>query len=79
MKTKSFVPAVVALTLLLLASSSMAATILDSLGETAAAAAADRTNMINPDTKYVNVQTSHKFDVGGKKFTWDYYGIHMAF
>jgi hypothetical protein len=78
MKTKSFIPAVVALTLLLSASSSMAATILDSLGETAAAAA-DRTNMINPDTKYVNVQTSHKFDVGGKKFTWDYYGIHMAF
>jgi hypothetical protein len=79
MKTKSFIPAVVALTLFLSASSSMAATILDSFGETTAAAAADRTNTINPDTKYVNGQTGYKFDVGGKTFTWDYYGIHMPF
>lgn len=83
MKTKSFIRAVVeliiALTLSVSALSSTAATILDSLGETAAAAKADRTNTINPDTRYANVQAGHKSGAAGKRFTWDYYGIHMAF
>jgi hypothetical protein len=50
------IPAVVALTLSLPALSSMAATNLNPLNETAPATAANRTMTISPDTGYVNVQ-----------------------
>jgi hypothetical protein len=51
------IPAVVALTLSLPALSSMAATNLNPLNETAPATAANRTMTISPDTRYVNVHS----------------------
>jgi hypothetical protein len=76
MKTKSLVPAVVALALSVSALSSMAATPDELLGETASATAANRTITITPDTKYVNVQGGQtvRFNVGEKTFTWDFDG-----
>jgi hypothetical protein len=73
---KTIIPAVVALALSLSALSSMAATPVSLLGETAPATAANRTITITPDTKYVNVQGGQivKFDVGGQTFTWDFDG-----
>jgi hypothetical protein len=57
MKMKSFIPAVVALTLSVSALSSMAATPDELLGDPVPAAApAERTIAITPDTKYVNVE-----------------------
>jgi hypothetical protein len=50
------IPAVVALALSVSALSSVAATNLNPLNETAPAAAANRTMTISPDTGYVNVQ-----------------------
>ena len=76
MKTKSLIPAVLTLTLSLSAFSSMAATNLAVLGETAPTAAANRTIAITPDTRYVNVEGGQtvKFVVGGKTFTWFFSG-----
>jgi hypothetical protein len=76
MKTKSVIPAVLAMTLSLSAFSSMAATNVDPLGEPAPAAAANRTIAIGPATKYVNVEGGQtvKFDVGGKTFVWAFDG-----
>jgi hypothetical protein len=73
---KTIIPAVVALALSLSALSSMAATPIDLLGETAPAAAANRTITIAPDTRYVNVQGGQtvRFNVGGQTFTWDFDG-----
>ena len=51
------IPAVVALALSVSALSSVAATNLNPLNETAPAAAADRTMTISPDTRYVNVRS----------------------
>jgi hypothetical protein len=77
MKTKSLVPAALALTLSVSALSSMAATAdVNLLGESVPATSAGRTITITPDTKYVNVQGGQvvNFDVGGKTFTWDFDG-----
>jgi hypothetical protein len=76
MKTKSLIPAVLTLTLSLSAFSSMAATNLNPLGETAPTAAANRTIAITPDTRYVNVEGGQivKFVVGGKTFIWAFDG-----
>jgi hypothetical protein len=73
---KTIIPAVVALTLSLSALSSMAATPVDLLGDTAPAAAANRTITIAPDTRYVNVEGGQtvRFNVGEKTFTWDFDG-----
>jgi hypothetical protein len=57
MKTKSYIPAIVALTLSFSTLSSMAATPVSLLGETAPATAANRTMTISPDTRYVNVHS----------------------
>jgi hypothetical protein len=85
MKTKSYIPAVVApaivaLTLSFSALSSMAATPVSLLGETAPATAANRTITIAPDTKYVNVEGGQivRFDVGGQTFTWDFDGAETV-
>jgi len=50
----------------------MAATNFNPLGDPAPAAAANRTIVITPATKYVNVEGGQtvKFVVGGKTFTW---------
>jgi hypothetical protein len=77
MKTKSFIPAVLASMLSLSAFSSIAATNnTNLLGDPAPATAADQTITINPDTKYVNVQGGQivNFDVNGKTFTWNFDG-----
>jgi hypothetical protein len=77
MKTKSLIPAVVALTLSVSALSSMAA-VPDELpgAPPPAAAEADRTITITPDTTYVNVQGGQivKFDLGEQTFTLDFDG-----
>jgi hypothetical protein len=80
MKTKSYIPAIVALTLSFSTLSSMAATPVDLLGETAPATAANRTIAITPDTKYVNVEGGQivRFDVGGQTFTWDFDGAETV-
>jgi hypothetical protein len=81
MKTKSFIPAVVALTLSVSALSAMAATPDELLGDPVpAAAAANRTITITPDTRYVNVQGGQtvRFDVGGQTFAWDFDGAETA-
>jgi hypothetical protein len=81
MKMKSFIPAVVALTLSVSALSSMAATPDELLGDPVPAAApAERTIAITPDTKYVNVQGGQtvRFDVGGKTFSWDFDGAETV-
>jgi hypothetical protein len=81
MKTKLLVPAVVALTLFLSASSSMAATRDYLLGDPApAAAAANRTIKITPDTTHVNVEGGQivRFDIDGKTFSWDFNGPETA-
>ena len=81
MKMKSFIPAVVALTLSVSALSSMAATPDQLLGDPVPAAApAERTIAITPDTKYVNVQGGQtvRFDVGGKTFAWDFDGAETV-
>jgi hypothetical protein len=76
MKTKSLIPAVLALSLSLAGLSSMAATSSDLLGESASATSANRTITITPDTRYVNVEGGQivNFDVGGKTFVWDFDG-----
>jgi hypothetical protein len=76
MKTKSLVPAVLALTLSLSGFSAMAAENQSLLGETAPAATANRTITITPDTRYVNVEGGQivTFDAGGKTFTWNFDG-----
>jgi hypothetical protein len=76
MKTTPLISTVLGLTLSLSALSSMAATRLDLLGETAPTAKADRAITIAPDTRYVNVEGGQivKFDVGEKSFTWDFDG-----
>jgi hypothetical protein len=81
MKTKPLVSAFLGFTLSLSALSSMAASRIDLLGETAPAAEADRTITIGPDTTYVNVEGGQivKFDVGGKSFTWDFDGPENVF
>jgi hypothetical protein len=82
MKTKSLVPAAVALTLSLPAFSSIAATPppIDLLGDPASPAAADNTITITPDTRYVNVEGGQvvKFDVGGKTFAWNFNGAQTV-
>jgi hypothetical protein len=77
MKTKSLVPAVVALALSVSALSSMAATPDELPGDSApAAVAVDRTITITPDTMYVNVESGQivRFDVGEQIFTLDFDG-----
>jgi hypothetical protein len=76
MKTKSLIPAVLAVSLSLAGLSSMAATPRDLLGETASATSADRTIAIKSDTRYVNVEGGQivNFDVNGKTFVWDFDG-----
>ena len=77
MKTKSYIPAIVALTLSFSALSSMAATPDELLGDPVPAAApAQRTIAITPDTKYVNVEGGQtvRFDVGGQTFAWNFDG-----
>jgi hypothetical protein len=76
MKTKSLVPAVLALTLSLPALSSIAATRLDLLGDPAPDTAATSTIKVTPGTRYVNVEGGQvvKFDVGGRTFTWNFDG-----
>jgi hypothetical protein len=76
MKTKSLIPAVLALSLSLAGLSSMAATSRDLLGETTSATSANRTIAITSDTRYVNVEGGQivNFDVGGKTFVWDFDG-----
>ena len=68
--------AALALSLSLSATSSMAATNSNLLGDPAPQAASNRTIAITPDTKYVNVDGGQivTFDVGGKAFTWDFDG-----
>src|ERR1700716_514948 len=76
MKIKSLISTIIALMLSVSALSSMAATPVDLLGETAQAAAANRMITIAPDTKYVNVEGGQivRFDIGGQTFTWDFDG-----
>ena len=76
MKTKSLIPATLALTLFLSASASMAEQPLNLLGDAVPATAVNRTITIAPSTQYVNVQGGQtvKFDINGKSFAWNFSG-----
>jgi hypothetical protein len=76
MKTKSLVPAIVALVLSLTACSSTTVPRRDLLGGPAPDTAAERTIKIMPDTRYVYVTGGQvvQFDAGGKTFTWHFDG-----
>lgn len=81
MKIKSFVPALLALTLSLPAVSSMASPPpVKLLGDPAPTATPERTITITPDTKYVNVEGGEvvKFNAGGQSFTWDFDGAETV-
>jgi len=78
MKTKLLVPAIAALTLSAAALSAGAATMrTDLLGEPAQASAAERTLVIDANTKYVNVKHGEviRFIENGRTFVWNFDGL----
>jgi membrane protease subunit (stomatin/prohibitin family) len=61
--------------------SAVAMTNADRYGEAASAAAADRTIVIGPNTRFVNVNHGEivKFVANGQEFAWDFDGVPQAF
>lgn len=78
MKTKLLVPTIAVLTLSAAALSAGAATMrTDLLGEPAQASAAERTLVINGNTKYVNAKHGEviRFMANGREFVWNFDGL----
>ena len=73
--------AVAALALSATSLSAAALTFGDLYGEPAEAALAERTIVVTPGTKYVNVKHGEvvKIVAGGKEFAWDFDGIEQPF
>ena len=73
--------AVAALALSATSLSAAALTFGDLYGEPAEAALADRTIVVTPGTKYVNVKHGEvvKIVAGGKEFTWHFDGLLQPF
>ena len=78
---KIFAPAFAALTLSAASLSANALTSGDLYGEPAAGDYADRTVVITPQTKFINVTRGEVVNVkvGSKEFTWDFDGIAKPF
>jgi len=78
---KLFVPTLAALALSSASLSAAALTFGDLYGEPAEAAAAERTIVVKPDTKALNVRHGEvvKIVSGGKEFAWDFDGLPQAF
>lgn len=74
MKTKTLVPAVLAVALSLPALPSLAAIPLHLLGDLAPPEAAARTITITPGTRYVNVEGGEivRFEANGTSFAWNF-------
>ena len=70
---KLVAPALAALTLSAASLSAFALTTGDLYGEPGAAAAAERTIVVTPETKYVNVK------IGSQEFAWDFDGLARPF
>jgi len=73
--------AVAALALSTASLSAVALTNADLYGEAASPAAADRTIVVDPGTKFVNVKHGEivKIVAGGKEFTWHFDGLLQPF
>ena len=73
--------AVAALALSATSLSAAALTFGDLYGEPAEASLAERTIVVTPGTKYVNVKRGEivKIVAGGKEFAWDFDGIEQPF
>ncbi len=78
---KTFVKALAVLALSSATLSAAALTFGDLYGEPAEAALADRTIVVTPSTKFVNVKHGEvvKIVAGGKEFAWDFDGIEQPF
>ncbi len=79
---KFFAPAVAALALSAASLSANALTTGDLYGEPAASDyVPDRTIVVTPDTKYINVARGEivKLKVGSKEFAWDFDGLARPF
>ena len=73
--------AVAALALSAASLSAVAMTNADRYGEAASPAAAERTIVIGPNTRWVNVNHGEivKFVVNGQEFAWDFDGVPQSF
>jgi hypothetical protein len=78
---KLFVPTLAALALSAASLSAAALTFGDLYGEPADASAAERTIVVTPGTKFVNVKHGEvvKIVAGGKEFAWAFDGLPQAF
>jgi hypothetical protein len=78
---KLLVPAVVALALSAASLTAVALTNADRYGEAASPAAAERTIVVGPNTRWVNVKHGEivKFVVNGEEFAWAFDGLLNSF
>ena len=78
---KFLVPAFAALTLSAAGASAMAATAGSMYGEPADGAYAERTVVVTPQTKYINVAHGEvvKVKVGSEEFAWNFDGLPQSF
>src|SRR5689334_13078470 len=78
---KLFVPTLAALTLSAASFSAAALTFSDMYGEPAKAADAERTIVVGPTTKQINVEQGEvvKLKVGSQEFAWTFDGIMKPF
>jgi heavy-metal resistance protein CzcE len=78
---KLFVPAVAALTLSAASLSANALTAGDLYGEPANPSYAERTIMVSPQTRFINVTRGEivKLKVGSQEFAWDFDGLAQPF
>ena len=78
---KLFAPTLAALTLSAASLSAAALTFGDLYGEPAQVSAAQRTIVVGPATKWVNVRQDEvvKFVAGDKEFAWAFDGLPQAF
>src|SRR5713101_7134133 len=78
---KLFASTIAALTLSAMSLSAAALTFGDLYGEPAQASAADRTIVVAPGTKFVNVKHGEivKIVAGGKEFAWAFDGVPQPF
>lgn len=78
---KLFVPTLAALTLSAASFSAAALTFSDMYGEPAKAADAERTIVVGPTTKQINVEQGEvvKLKVGSQEFAWTFDGILKPF
>jgi hypothetical protein len=78
---KLLIPAVASIALSVASLSAFAMTNADYYGEATNPAAAERTIVVGPSTKYVNVNKGEivKIAANGQEFTWDFNGVQTSF